>query len=150
MNKYNVPKKEYEKVKENIGNSSSGRDGQLEYYKLNLNKYGDMGNDAPFGAIFYVGLGYPSLLRRKTVNYTGIASSGLLGNDSTNVEEFIAKGYDAIAFDPNIKIFINVQGALQLNTKNVWDYIQYWVSLGANHADDALIPITEEEFYNLD
>ena len=40
MNKYNVPKKEYEKVKENIGKSSSGGGGQLEYLYIKLNSIG--------------------------------------------------------------------------------------------------------------
>lgn len=46
MNKYNVPKKEYEKVKENIGNSSSGGGGKLEYLYIKLNSIGtDMANN---------------------------------------------------------------------------------------------------------
>lgn len=150
MNRYGIPKEDSKELKNNVDNSSSGGS-KMEYYKLNLDKYASMGNDAPFGGIFYVAQAYPCLLRVKNENVKAIgAYSFLKGNTIVNVEQFIEAGFDMIAFDPNIKIIIDVLGGgLQVNTENVWDFIKHWISLGVSHADDALIPITEEEFYNL-
>lgn len=131
------------------GDSSFGG-GKMEYYKLNLDKYASMGNDAPFGAVFYIGYGYPSLLRIKQNDIFVIGSYGLAGYYNIhNVEDLLSIGVDAISFDPNIKIIVNNPQGTQFYANNVKEYIDYVITQGAYHEDDALIPITEEEFYNL-
>ena len=149
MNRYGIPKEDSKELKNNIDNSSSGG-GKMEYYKTNKEKY-EFEEGSPLLTLYHTILHYPSIIRyndRSMVKFCAPIGVGLV-IESTMSE--IMNACEAIAFDPNIKTSMYCPELADYNCNNLQELIKYLETVkGLPWKDDVLIPITEEEFYNLD
>ena len=147
MNRYGIPKKDSVELKDNVNNSSSGG-GKVEYYKLNYNS-----DNIEFAKGLYnmasLIKGYKhqntkdTLMIAPYMQFTG--SEAYLSN--TLAYSFENMYITGITNEPtNLKGIIFAMFAMGgsipegLNEDDVFEIA----------VKDALIPITEEEFYNLD
>ena len=149
MNRYGIPKEDSKELKNNINNSSFGG-GKMEYYKLNKEKYGDE-QDSPLHILFRISCLYPSIIKVNDENsniYTCIPFAAIMSPE-TKLNDIISI-WEGIAFDSNIKTYAHIPEEAEYNCDNLSELISLMeTKLGISLKDDALIPITEEEFYNL-
>ena len=132
------------------GSSSSGG-GKMEYYKLNKEKYGTE-QDSPLHILFRISSLYPNIVNvnDKNSNIYVCAPFAALINPETRLHDIISI-WKGIAFDSNIKTCAHILGDAEYNCDNLSELINVMeTQFGISWKDDALIPITEEEFYNLD
>ena len=148
MNRYGIPKEDSKELKNNVDNSSSGG-GKLEYYKLNKEKYGAK-EGSPLYILLSIAFQYPSIVKLNDRNMVKLcAPAGAMLSVETQLPNVIDL-WEGIAFDSNIKTCINYLGYIEYDCNNLLELIKYLETLlGISWKDDALIPITEEEFYNL-
>lgn len=150
MNRYGIPKEDSKELKNNIDNSSSGGGSKMEYYKLNKEKYGDE-EGSPLHLAFNISFCYPSIVKANDGDMIKFCAPMVTMVTFESELSNILPMWEGIAFDPNIKTCIYNPGYVEYNCNNLQELIKYLeTTQGMSWKDDALIPITEEEFYNLD
>ena len=132
------------------GGSSSGG-GKMEYYKLNKEKYGDE-QGSPLHILFRISGLYPSIIKVNDENsniYVCVPFPAIMSPE-TKLHDIISI-WKGIAFDSNIKTYAHIPEDTEYNCDNLSELISFMeTKFGISWKDDALIPITEEEFYKLD
>lgn len=130
---------------------SSGGGGKMEYYKLNKEKYGDE-QDSPLHILFRISVLYPSIMKVNDENsniYACVPFFAAIMSPEAKLHDIISI-WEGIAFDSNIKTYAHIPEEAEYNCDNLSELISLMeTKLGISWKDDALIPITEEEFYNL-
>lgn len=136
MNKYNVPKKEYENVKQEM-NSSSGGGGKVEYYNI-INK----DNFNSVGDIVMFNMGCSCIIDNKKY----IMSAVIAG----------ASRIISICYYPTMLNEYNL--GIELSDDFYNAFYKFIKVVSSEMSDEQIkeffnstfAPITEEEFYNLD
>lgn len=129
--------------------SSSSGGSKMEYYKLNKEKYGAE-EGSPLHLAFNISFYYPSIVKANDGDMIKFCAPMMMMATVESKLSNILPVWEGIAFDPNIKTCVYYPGEIEYNCNNLQELIKYLETRqGISWKDDALIPITEEEFYNL-
>lgn len=147
MNRYGIPKEDSKELKNNIDNSSSGGGSKMEYYKLNYDS-----NNIEFAEGLYnmasLVKGYKhqntkdTLMIAPYIQFTG-SESYLTNTIAYSFEKIYINGMTDEPKDLKGVIF-TIFAAGGSIPEGMGEDVVFEAIVG-----DALIPITEEEFYNL-